>query len=220
MANRAVHPLGARGDDAGRAIHPVGVSLPEGVHPLPPSSFAQMLTKMTSPRCSVAKGKTETRIIVINFAQASMQVEVARCGVGRVDDKIETRGFANVLEIGVGLLGEDRHRAAGESEFAICDVWVFPEKLSDGERRVGLLEIAPIAQLGRGHIVLFRRRRASTRNGQSALPSWLILAVATSSIIARSSSGTAIGVQALSPSMKNTMPPERPSILMSAALSP
>ena len=32
--------------------------------------------------------------------------------------------------------------------------------------------------------------------------------------------GTAIGVQALSPSMKNTMPPELPSILTSAALSP
>jgi hypothetical protein len=33
--------------------------------------------------------------------------------------------------------------------------------------------------------------------GQSALPSWLILAVATASIMARSWSGTAIGVQAL-----------------------
>ena len=56
--------------------------------------------------------------------------------------------------------------------------------------------------------------------GQSALPSWLILAVATSSIIPRSESGTTIGVQALSPSMKNTMPPEWPSTLTSAALSP
>jgi hypothetical protein len=149
-----------------------------------------------------------------------MQVEVARRGIGTVDDKIEPRDFADVREIGVGLLGEDRHRAAGESELAIYELWVFPEKLSDREGRACLLEMAPVAQLGRGHFVFFKRRRALTRNGQSAVPSWLILAVATSSMIARSSSGTAIGVQALSPSMKNTMPPERPSILTSAALSP
>jgi hypothetical protein len=38
--------------------------------------------------------------------------------------------------------------------------------------------------------------------------------------MARSWSGPAVGVQALSPSMKNTMPPETASILTSAALSP
>ena len=58
-------------------------------------------------------------IIVIIFAAPSMQVEVARRGVGLVDHKLEPHDFANVREIGVGLLGEDRHRAVGESEFAI-----------------------------------------------------------------------------------------------------
>ena len=56
-----------------------------------------------------AKGKTEMRIIVIIFAATSMQVEVARREIGPVDDKIETRDFANVRKIGVGLVGEDRH---------------------------------------------------------------------------------------------------------------
>jgi hypothetical protein len=55
---------------------------------------------------------------------------------------------------------------------------------------------------------------------QRPLPSWLIFAVATSSIMLRSLSGTGIGVQALSPSMKKTSPPESPSTLASAALSP
>ena len=55
---------------------------------------------------------------------------------------------------------------------------------------------------------------------QSPLPSWLIFAVATSSIMLRSVSGTGIGVQALSPSMKKMRPPELPSTLASAALSP
>ena len=58
------------------------------------------------------------------------------------------------------------------------------------------------------------------RRDQSPLPSWLIFAVATSSIMARSLSGTGIGVQALSPSMKKMRPPELPSTLASAALSP
>ena len=56
-----------------------------------------------------AMGKMEMRIIVIIFAAPSMQVEVARRGIGSVDDKIETRDFANVRKIGVGLVGEDRH---------------------------------------------------------------------------------------------------------------
>lgn len=55
---------------------------------------------------------------------------------------------------------------------------------------------------------------------QSPLPSWLIFAVATSSIMPRSVWGTGIGVQALSPSMKKTRPPSLPSTLASAALSP
>jgi hypothetical protein len=55
---------------------------------------------------------------------------------------------------------------------------------------------------------------------QSPLPSWLIFAVATSSIMLISFSGTGIGVQALSPSMKKTRPPELPSTRASAALSP
>jgi len=62
-----------------------------------------------------------------------MQVEVTRRGIGPVDDKIEPRDVANVREVGVGLLGEDRHRAEGQSEFAICELRVFPEKLSDCE---------------------------------------------------------------------------------------
>jgi hypothetical protein len=157
---------------------------------------------------------------VIIFARASMQVEIARRGVRLVDHKLEPRDFANVREIGVGLVGEDRHRAVGESEFAICELWVFPEKLSDCEGRACLLEIAQIAQLGRGYVVLLQAGGELARNAQSALPSWLILAVATSSIIERSSPGTAMGVQAFSPSMKNTKPPERPSSSTSAALSP
>jgi hypothetical protein len=48
-----------------------------------------------------------------------MQVEVSRRGIRPVDYKFEPRDFANGREIGVGLLGEDRHRAVGESEFAI-----------------------------------------------------------------------------------------------------
>ena len=55
---------------------------------------------------------------------------------------------------------------------------------------------------------------------QSPLPSWLILAVATSSIMLSSVSGTGIGVLALSPSMKKARPPVLPSTLASAALSP
>lgn len=53
---------------------------------------------------------------MIRFAPPSIQVEVARREIGPIDYKIEPRDFANVREIGVGLLGEDRHRAAGESE--------------------------------------------------------------------------------------------------------
>ena len=63
-----------------------------------------------------------------------------------------------------------------------------------------------------------RGRMASPR--QSPLPSWVIFAVATSSIMTRSSLGTGIGVQARSPSMKKTMPPVLPSTVASAALSP
>lgn len=103
-----------------------------------------------------AQGKTEMRIIVVIFAAPSMQVEAARREIGPVDDKIETRDFANVRKIGVGLVGEDRHRATSESEFAIIELWVFPEKRSDCECRPCLLEIAPIAQLGRGHFVLLQ----------------------------------------------------------------
>src|ERR1700722_19869281 len=58
------------------------------------------------------------------------------------------------------------------------------------------------------------------RRDQSPLPSWLIFAVATSSIMLISVWGTGIGVQALSPSMKKMRPPELPSTLASAALSP
>ena len=64
---------------------------------------------------------------MIIFAPPSMQIEVARRGIGPVVYKIEPPDFANVREIGVGLLCEDRHRAAVESEFAICELWVFPE---------------------------------------------------------------------------------------------
>ena len=95
-------------------------------------------------------------IIVIIFAAPSMQVEVARREIGPIDDKIETRDFANVRKIGVGLVGEDRHRAASEREFAIIELWVFPEKRGDCECRPCLLEIAPIAQLGRGHFVILQ----------------------------------------------------------------
>ena len=55
---------------------------------------------------------------------------------------------------------------------------------------------------------------------QRPLPSWLIFAVATSSIMLRSVLGTGMGVQALSPSMKKIRPPSLPSTLANAALSP
>ena len=64
------------------------------------------------------------------------------------------------------------------------------------------------------------RGHSARASRQSPVPSWLIFAVATSSIMVRSASGTGIGVQALSPSMKNTRPPALPSTLASAALSP
>jgi hypothetical protein len=57
-------------------------------------------------------------------------------------------------------------------------------------------------------------------SSQSPLPSWVIFAVPTSSIMTRSSLGTGIGVHARSPSMKNTRPPGLPSTRASAALSP
>jgi hypothetical protein len=53
--------------------------------------------------------KGESGIIAISFAPHSFQVEVTRRRIGPIDYKIEPRDFANVREIGVGLLGEDRH---------------------------------------------------------------------------------------------------------------
>ena len=78
---------------------------------------------------------------MIIFDAPSMQVEVARREIGPVDDEIETRDFANVRKIGVGRVGKDRHRATSESEFAIIELWVFPEKRSDCECRPCLLEM-------------------------------------------------------------------------------
>ena len=65
-----------------------------------------------------------------------MQFEVARRRIGGVDYKSETRDFAGVRKIGVGLLREDRYRAAGEREFAIRELWIFPEKLGDAESSI------------------------------------------------------------------------------------
>ena len=92
-----------------------------------------------------------------------------------------------------------------------------PSKLQTRTRRKADSDMAPqeidIGQSGLG-------KGARPRRDQSPLPSWLIFAVATSSIMLRSVWGTGIGVQALSPSMKKTRPPELPSTLASAALSP
>ena len=90
----------------------------------------------------------------LDMQTTSMQIEVAWRLMRPVDYKFEPRDFANGREIGVGLLGEDRQRALGENEFAIHELWVFPENLSDCQGRACLFEIAPIAQLGGGHFVL------------------------------------------------------------------
>jgi hypothetical protein len=71
---------------------------------------------------------------VISFALDSIQVEVTRRRIGPIAYKIEPRDFANVREIGVGLLAKIV-TSAGESKFAICELWVFPEKLSASKRR-------------------------------------------------------------------------------------
>src|SRR5580693_4413389 len=84
--------------------------------------------------------------------------------------------------------------------------------------------LGPVPRPIRGPVTARPKRLSAAphrpRRDQRPLPSWLIFAVATSSIMARSLSGTGIGVQALSPSMKKTRPPELPSTLASAALSP
>jgi hypothetical protein len=92
-----------------------------------------------------------------------------------------------------------------------------PSNVPTRTRRKADSEMAPqeidIAQSGLG-------KGARPRRDQSPLPSWLIFAVATSSIMLRSVLGTGMGVQALSPSMKKIRPPSLPSTLANAALSP
>jgi hypothetical protein len=67
-------------------------------------------------RAGRGPAKTGTTVMAIIFATV-VRVEAAKGGFGPVDHKIEARDFANLREISLGLLGEYRHRVAGEGEF-------------------------------------------------------------------------------------------------------
>ena len=64
------------------------------------------------------------------------------------------------------------------------------------------------------------RRLTGAAPGQRPAVSCLIVLPATSAIIDKSSAGATIGVQALSPSIKKTIPSDLPSNLAKAAWSP
>ena len=159
--------------------------------------------------------QNEEREAAQGRAGLSAQCDELKPGDGGTVDEAD-HGAGQRLVMREGAIDGARGRAAGgDPEDDPC---------GRGDRHGRIIVPLPFARGLRTTTVQRRRARGpapgSRRAVQSPLPSWLILDVATSSIMTRSCFGTGIGVHARSPSMKKMRPPLSPSTWASAALSP